>query len=64
MLSKPCSDMEIAEEPTPAESMARSLSPSYSSQSLFRGQKEILIDHQGCNYRLRITRTGGLILNK
>ncbi len=38
--------------------------PSYASQQLFKGQKEILISHQGASYRLRITRTGGLILNK
>jgi hemin uptake protein HemP len=40
------------------------LPPSYSSMTLFRGQKEIVISHQGASYRLRITRTGGLILNK
>ncbi|WP_421696442.1 hemin uptake protein HemP [Aestuariivirga sp.] len=38
--------------------------PIYSSDVLFKGQKEIVISHQGSNYRLRITRTGGLILNK
>ena len=37
---------------------------SYSSQDLFRGAQEIAIEHQGASYRLRITRTGGLILNK
>lgn len=42
-------------EPTP---------PNYSSMTLFKGQKEILISHQGASYRLRITRAGGLILNK
>lgn len=43
---------------------APSSTPSYSSEGLFRGQKEIVISHQGSSYRLRITRTGGLILNK
>lgn len=38
--------------------------PSYASEHLFKGQKEIVIFHQGSSYRLRITRTGGLILNK
>ena len=38
--------------------------PAYSSLTLFKGQKEIVISHQGASYRLRITRTGGLILNK
>lgn len=37
---------------------------SYSSKELFRGAQEIAIQHQGASYRLRITRTGGLILNK
>ena len=36
----------------------------YSSDELFKGRKEITIEHQGADYRLRITRTGGLILNK
>lgn len=52
-----------AEAPT-APAQDRSNPPSYTSVDLFRGQKEILIDHQGCCYRLRITRTGGMILNK
>lgn len=38
--------------------------PRYASSDLFRGQSEILIEHQGAEYRLRITRSGGLILNK
>jgi hemin uptake protein HemP len=36
----------------------------YTSSDLFKGQSEILIEHQGAEYRLRITRSGGLILNK
>lgn len=36
----------------------------YTSNDLFKGQSEILIEHQGAEYRLRITRSGGLILNK
>jgi hemin uptake protein HemP len=39
-------------------------SPHYTSSDLFKGQCEILIEHQGSEYRLRITRSGGLILNK
>jgi hemin uptake protein HemP len=39
-------------------------SPHYTSDDLFKGQSEILIEHQGAEYRLRITRSGGLILNK
>jgi hemin uptake protein HemP len=34
------------------------------SQALFKGATEIVIDHEGAKYRLRITRQGKLILNK
>jgi hemin uptake protein HemP len=36
----------------------------YSSRDLFRDRTEIRIEHQGELYRLRITRSGGLLLNK
>ena len=36
----------------------------YKSNDLFKGQNEIQIEHLGAEYRLRITRSGGLILNK
>jgi hemin uptake protein HemP len=35
-----------------------------SSRDLFDGDQEILIDHAGQEYRLRITRQGKLILTK
>jgi hemin uptake protein HemP len=35
-----------------------------SSNSLFQGEHEIGIEHEGSLYRLRITRQGKLILNK
>ncbi|MHB8915322.1 MAG: hemin uptake protein HemP [Thiobacillus sp.] len=35
-----------------------------SAQSLFGGAKEIVIRHQGDDYRLRITRNDKLILTK
>lgn len=47
---------------TPAAQAAEALR--YTSSDLFRGQSEILIEHQGAEYKLRITRSGGLILNK
>lgn len=34
------------------------------SQSLFRGACELLIDHDGAIYRLRVTGKGKLILTK
>ena len=36
----------------------------YTTCNLFKGQSEIQIEHKGAKYRLRITRSGGLILNK
>ncbi|NJS14047.1 MAG: hemin uptake protein HemP [Sphingopyxis sp.] len=35
-----------------------------SSNVLFSGQTEVAILHDGCVYRLRITKQGKLILNK
>jgi hemin uptake protein HemP len=34
------------------------------SRTLFHGATEIVIEHQGAQYRLRVTRQGKLILNK
>lgn len=36
----------------------------WNSESLFRGAREIIIEHAGQTYRLRQTRYGKLILNK
>lgn len=38
--------------------------PCLRSQDLLRGQKLVLIEHQGQNYLLRATRQGKLILTK
>ena len=38
--------------------------PVLDSRDLFQGRREVLIDHQGSLYRLRLTRTGKLILHK
>ena len=59
-----------SELPPPRERELLRLTPKaqpsshYNSNDLFKGQSEILIEHQGAEYRLRITRSGGLILNK
>jgi hemin uptake protein HemP len=50
--------------PRPEKAKPGNSGESYSSQELFRDAQEIAIEHQGASYRLRITRTGGLILNK
>ena len=60
----------ISDLPPPKERPTLGLTPKaqpashYTSNDLFKGQSEILIEHQGAEYRLRITRSGGLILNK
>jgi hemin uptake protein HemP len=38
--------------------------PEVASADLLRGHREMLIHHEGETYRLRLTRTGKLILNK
>lgn len=63
MLAKSGNPYPPAQENTPTR-VSEEAVPSYSSEALFGGQKEIRIDHQGSIYRLRITRTGGMILNK
>jgi hemin uptake protein HemP len=35
-----------------------------SSRELFRGRRELVIEHQGQEYRLKLTRNDKLILNK
>lgn len=39
-------------------------SPVIDSQELLQGNAEVLINHQGSLYRLRLTRSGKLILHK
>jgi hemin uptake protein HemP len=49
------------ERPTiPSISQARVLT----SAELLKGNKEVLIEHQGQIYRLRLTRSGKLLLHK
>lgn len=43
----------------------RTLAPdTIPADTLFQGQQEIVIDHKGAHYRLRITKNGKLILTK
>ncbi|HTN98772.1 MAG TPA: hemin uptake protein HemP [Nordella sp.] len=57
---------EPAPQKTPAayEGETVKAEATYSSRDLFRDKTEIRIEHQGEMYRLRITRSGGLLLNK
>lgn len=67
MTSKPIMHPELSppkERPTLGIAPKAPPSSHYTSNDLFKGQSEILIEHQGSEYRLRITRSGGLILNK
>lgn len=50
--------------PAPFEGETAKGEATYSSRDLFRDKTEIRIEHQGEMYRLRITRSGGLLLNK
>jgi hemin uptake protein HemP len=50
-------------EPTPEQPRRETL-PILSTQELFRGRREIWIEHEGVCYRLRITRRNKLILQK
>ena len=43
---------------------AESALPSYDTQTLFAGRREIVIHHAGADYRMKITKQGKLILNK
>ncbi|NOZ53199.1 MAG: hemin uptake protein HemP [Gammaproteobacteria bacterium] len=42
----------------------KELEKRYQSRSLFCGKQEIIIEHAGYSYRLRITRQNKLILTK
>jgi hemin uptake protein HemP len=67
MTSKPIMHSELSppkERPTLGIAPKAAPASHYTSNDLFKGQSEILIEHQGAEYRLRITRSGGLILNK
>lgn len=48
----------------PASGPATGGSGHISSRDLFRDRREILIDHEGETYRLRLTKNGKLILTK
>lgn len=48
----------------PTETHAPSTLRVLRSEDLFLGSHEILIDHEGEQYRLRLTRNGKLILQK
>ena len=50
--------------PVMAPVMSDGAAPRVRSEDLLRGAQELLIDHQGACYRLRLTAQGRLILTK
>lgn len=62
-MSQPQSSRRSAPSPStaqPADADARQ----FDSHALLRGERELLINHNGELYRLRLTRSGKLILTK
>ncbi len=57
------SDPPRPPEPPPAEKRPES-PPVVVAEELFRGKREVVIEHDGVRYRLRITRRNKLILQK
>lgn len=51
-------------QPKPAVHTLASPARTLGSDSIFRGEREIGIEHHGALYRLKVTRQGKLILNK
>ena len=49
---------------TPPDDKSDNLPRVVSAQEIFEGDREICIEHDGENYRLRITRRNKLILQK
>lgn len=57
----------MTESPKPPASSPQApapVAPVIPAQQLFEGRREIIIEHEGVRYRLRITRRNKLILQK
>ena len=66
MLGKPETVPETGQDPEPGNAMQDDDTgpPRLDSQSLLRGRHEVIISHDGADYRLRLTSNGKLILTK
>lgn len=53
-----------AANPPPAVSAPAEAQAIIDARALFQGRREIVIEHEGARYRLRITRRNKLILQK
>ena len=47
-----------------SQNLHRSAKQRFSTSEIFKGDSEVLIEHAGDEYRLRITKKGRLILTK
>ena len=63
-MTNPAPDSELIAQKSGAADDAQTQEAVYSSSDLFGDKTEIRIEHHGALYRLRITRSGGLLLNK
>jgi hemin uptake protein HemP len=59
-----CTDQKPPEEIDEAHTLSLTSTPVVSSETLMQGASELRIVHRGEVYRLRITRSGKLILQK
>jgi hemin uptake protein HemP len=60
-------DGDMAERQPPSLAVpppAATSAPVVKAEDLFRGRREIVIEHEGVRYRLRLTRRNKLILQK
>ena len=55
---------EVPDRPAEPPPQAAETAPVVPAAELFRGKREIVIEHDGARYRLRITRRNRLILQK
>lgn len=61
---RPAAGQTGAAQPGPGLGQAGASVPRLDSRSLFRGGREVVIEHDGGEYRLRLTASGKLILTK
>lgn len=62
--STPASDPLAGPAMREASSPATAVSAPVQSTDLFKGQKSVVIEHNGASYRLQTTKLGKLILTK
>ena len=58
------SELPVKNQDMSFEGQSKTKKSFYNSEELFKGGREIEIQHQNVSYRLIITKTGKLVLNK